>query len=397
MLAWAALVAGLTLPTIEPGLANIAVITLMVLAIPLCFRSDWRAILSQPAALLPLAGGALLVLAFAVTAQSGLHLVAVFYFAPLYLVAPLAALFDRLNSRDAPTAIGVPALAATVGAVGVASYDAFVLGVPRAGVSVNNPIHFADLALMLGFVALVGLFGKRSAWRGVFLLGPVLAMIAVLLSGSRGPMLAALPMFAIALILAAFWLLPRRWAWSAMGGSVLASAMLLVVLMQTGLAHHVAVLSDIVVLAQTGAPVDGSTAQRLIMYQSAYNAFLASPLYGHGLVDFIAITAGYAPQGVVFPTYEHLHNDIADFAVVGGFLGLCAYGLFIAAPMLGALRVRNGRHGRAAIMLGMTLGIGYLAMGLTNAMVGVLSQTVLFAVGLALVVHLGRTGENETV
>lgn len=393
VLAWTALTAGLVLPTIAPATANIAVIALMVLAVPLCWRSPWRAILRQPGVLLPLLGGIVLLLAFAITARSAMHLVAVLYFAPLYLVGPLVALFDRLRARDMPAVIGGLAFAGSVGAAAVACYDAFALGLPRAGISVNNPIHFADLALMLGFVSLTGLFGRLGRVRMIFVLGPVLAMVAVILSGSRGPMLASAALLITVLVLWLFWRLPRRHAWLAAGGGAVAVVAVLAVLLQTGLVHHVAALGDIATLLQTGAAPDSSTSQRLIMYQSAYDAFLASPIYGHGLIDFIAITAGYAPQGVVFPAYEHLHNDIADFSVVGGIMGLCAYAMFIAAPLASGLRAAHNR--RAALMLGATLSIGYLTMGLTNAMLGVLSQTVLFSVGTALVVHLGRTGAVE--
>jgi O-antigen ligase len=396
ILAWAALAAGLVLPTAAPEVANVTVIALMVLAIPLLWTSpDRRAILAQPAVAMPLAAGVLLVLAFAITARSWLHIAVIFYFVPLYLVGPLAALLDRLDMRDAPGVIGFAALAGTIAAVAVACLDFFVLGYVRAGASVNNPIHFADLALSLGFVALTGLFGNSKRWRAVFLLGPALAMVAVILSGSRGPMVASVPMFAVAFVLMAFWLLPRGRALQVVGGGAAAAVVLLLALMQTGMVHQIMALSDVANLMQTGATADASTNQRLVMYQSAYNAFLASPVYGYGLVDYIDAAARHVPPGLDFPRYSHLHNDIADFAVVGGLMGLCAYGLFIAAPLAGALAAPAGPHRRAAILLGALLSVGYLGMGLTNAMFGVLSQTVLFAVGLALVVHLGRAGTRR--
>ena len=52
--------------------------------------------------------------------------------------------------------------------------------------------------------------------------------------------------------------------------------------------------------------------------------------------------------------------------------------------------------GILASAVGLVAGVGYFGMGLTNAMFGVLSQTVVYAVILALIAALGQLGWGET-
>ena len=387
IVAWAALLAGLALPAVAPEISNTAMLVLIVLAIPFCWRSNWRRIMTRPSVAMPIVAVALLAFAFAFTAKAPWYVGAALALAPLYLVAPLAALFERIETRDAPTAIGLAALAGVLAAAVVAGYDAFILHYPRAGLSVANPIHFADVALILGFVALVGIMGKKR-WRPVFALGPVISLFAIYLSGSRGPLLAALPMFASLAVIGLFWLIPRRWAMPALAVLVIAILSAIGLAAQLGWLQNQPLFANLLDVLHSGASADGSTMQRLAMYQTAYNAFLASPVFGHGLIGFIAATATYAPPGVVFPAYEHLHNDIADFAVIGGIIGLGAYALIIAAPLVASWRAASTPSGRAATLLGVPLAIGYLAMGLTNATFGILTLTVLYSTCLALVTRL---------
>lgn len=390
VLAWAALCSGLVLPAVAPEIANTVSIAAMVLAMPLCCVEGGWSIFRQSSIALPLVGGLLLAIAFLITAKSVLHVAAIFYFGPLYLAGPLALLLARLNLRDLPGCIGIAALAGTLAALAVALYDSVVLDLSRAGGSVANPIHFADITLLLGFTALIGIFGA-SRWRAVFSAGPVLAVIVVILSGSRGALVAAIPMSVIAIALMTFWFLPPRRRPFVLLAGVVAVIVVAAAIFVAGLLPRFAVLWSSVANLLAGGEVDSSTMQRVVMYEAAYNTFRASPIFGHGLIDFIRTTSQYVPKGIKFPFYDHLHSDLADFAVVGGLIGLLTYSLFIAAPALGGIRAASV-HRRAAILLGSMTSMGYLIMGLSNAMFGILTLTVLYGTSLALVALLARTG-----
>ncbi|KKB10861.1 hypothetical protein VE25_15880 [Devosia geojensis] len=384
VLATLALLVGLALPTVLPEVANVGFFVFAGLAIILLLRTaPWGDLLRRPGITMPLVAGAILTFCFALTASEPWHALAAVLFIPLFLVAPMAALL-RLSPAASAQTIGIAALTGTAAAAALALFETQVLGLARAGVTVNNPIHFADLSLMLGFVALVGVYGERRWVRIAVLAGPVLALLAVLLSGSRGPLVAFVPMLLAALMMFIAHRAPPAGRWAALVATGLASLLLMALAWRIDAVQQVAAFNDIarVLSNQT---VDGSTTERLIMYQSAFNAFLASPLYGHGLIDYVAAAARHAPPGATFPVMGHLHNDIADFAVAGGGLGLLAYALFLLAPVVEVLRRPRSWP---AIHLALSMSAGYLAMGLTNAMIGILSQTVLYGGCLALVVHL---------
>jgi O-antigen ligase len=383
-LAWLALLAGFGLTVFAPELAHQTMLVIMALALLLVFwmpqqQKLWR----HPAAWMPLLAGALLLLAFTVTAQSPIDMAAVLVFVHLFLVAPLAGLFKRLGRALTLERAAAFGLLGAVGGAAVAITDVYVFGAERAGL-VNNPIHLADLALMVGFVALLGLWGK-SRWRWVFLMGPVLSLVTVWLTGSLGPLAAALPMLGVAAASLAFSVLPARLAWR---GMAITTAILAV----SGIGLVIAFASQMQwVLAQIMA--DNSTAERLTMYTAASKAFLASPWFGHGLIDYFAAAKAHMPAGVQLPDYAHLHNDVADFAVAAGAFGIVAYGLIVLAPLVGAWHARAPLR-LPLLYLGTVTTIGYFAMGLTNAVLGLRWQDIVFATILALIIALSQQAED---
>lgn len=395
-LAWLALVAGLALPIVLPEVANVATLALMGLGpIIMVVEPSSRSVLRQPAVWLSLLAGSVLTLALVFTASTPSHVLAVLVLAPLFLVGPLASLLLKIGRWLTPTAIGLLALAGAGGAVAVALYDVVVRGLSRGGYSVNNVIHFADLSLTIGFVALAGVFGNAGRTRILFVLGPILALVAVVLANSRGPLLAAVPMSITAAAVISGMLLPRRWILPAVVSTLIAMIAGAYAAYALGFAQRLERLGSIVTLFSSGATTDDSVGERFHMYVSAWNAFKASPLFGHGLIDYTHAAAQFAPAGPVqYKPSQHLHNDIADFAVIGGSLGLVSYLLYLLAPLLGALSI-HGPWRRAALYLGVVTPIGYFAMGLTNAMMGILTQTVVYAVILAIIAALANASKPD--
>jgi len=394
ILAWAALLAGLTLPTPTPEVANIATLVLMgvgVLVLVLVPAS--RAVLRQPAIALSLGAGLVLLVALAFTATSPLHIAIIMVLAPLWLAGAHAGLLTRLGEKLTPLVIASLALAGAAAGAGIAGYGVLVLQLDRGGMLVNNPIHLADLTLMLGFVALVGLLDRRPV-RFVFLLGPLLALVAVWFSGSRGPLLAFVPMLLVATAMLAAMTLPRRQVVMVLVGVVALIGLAGTAVLGLGLGGRLGELGGAAVALVTGGATDGAIGERLYMYQTAWNAFWASPWFGYGMIDFTTSAAPFAPPGPGYPPSSHLHNDLADFAVIGGLLGLISYGLLLLAPIAGGLATR-GRHRHAALYLGVLASLGYFSMGMTNAMFGILTQTVVYGVLLALIAALAQIGQED--
>ena len=113
------------------------------------------------------------------------------------------------------------------------------------------------------------------------------------------------------------------------------------------------------------------------------------------MIDFTTLVAPYMPPQYDYAPSGHLHNDIADFAVIGGALGLACYGLLLAAPVAGGLSAR-GPNRAMILYLGVVTSLGYFTMGLTNAMFGILTQTVLYGVILSLMATLAAPAPRDT-
>lgn len=384
----AALGGGLVLICLWPEAGNVSVILAQVLALGICFFTASWTDLRRPASLMPLAAAALLLFAFSITATSALHLVSILVFAPLFLVGPLVTAFGRASFRIGPGLIGALAAIGAGLALLVSIYDVFFLRLDRAGASIANPIHFADVVLVLGFLSLLALFGQpRLRW--LALLGAGFALAAIVLSGSRGAMVTIIPVALVALFLAALWGgIPRK-GWIAVGVVAVLALAGIGVAIQTGWGPAVRIVQTATAIVDKSEVTDASDNQRMLMYRGAYNAFLQSPFYGHGMIGFAKIAADTLPPELNAPVYDHLHNDIADFAVTGGLLGIIAYFCILLAPLVEALR-SNGPGRRPAILAASSLSLSFFLMGLTNATFGILMLTVTFAVATAAIAHLSR-------
>lgn len=390
VLAVVALVAGLVLSTPFPEVANVTALVLMSIGlVTLAFDKEARAMAKRPSFLMAYGAFSALLLALLPTARGVEDIAAIMILAPLWLAGPYAALIARApKGLLEPSALGVLALLGTVGAVAVTGYDVFILQMPRGGFSVNNPIHLADLAVSLGFFALVGLFG-RHRWRFVVLLGPLFALAAVLLSGSRGPLLA----FCVLAIVAAGYFVVVSWKPSrtiiAAVVVVLACLALAMPFVTFNLGGREFQLAQSVGSIMAGDSTDSSNNERFAMLRTAWGAFQASPIFGHGLINYTSKAAVFSPADNPYIIGEHLHNDIANFSVIGGMLGVLCYAMLILAPLVGAAKA-DGAQRNMVLFIALMASSGYVAMGLTNAMLGILTQTVLYGLMLALIGILSR-------
>jgi len=301
------------------------------------------------------------------------------WLAPAILSVPLLALSFPALRRHAPR-LATPVAIATLSLVGTALgllggiADILLNHAERAGVF-NNPIHFSGLMVLLGFVSLVGFEASKGPWRHVFLAGPVLGVGGVLLSGSRGPFLAAIALgvlFAPAIL---YWHRRDRWLWTSL--AVLALGLGAVLVISPLGPRAAGGIMELVAGLGSGnlTAVDEGRTQ---MLSGAFQAFADSPLWGHGWAGMMDAAEAYFPADSLFLGYDHLHADLANFAVMGGALGLLAYSLLILAPILAMLSVPPANR-RSALVVGGTASVGFLVLGMTNSMFGLLPQTVLYA------------------
>lgn len=383
-----ALTAVLAMAPVAPEAGNTLFLVAGIIGLLLMWP-EAMAQLRRPIVWMPLTGFGLISIAYGVSAGiEGLG--GVLYFAPVLAVWPLVTLLREWDRSQVTLFLGVLALCGTSGAAIMAMFEVQATGTARAGEMVANPIHFADVALLVGFVALVGVLTIRSNWRLVFLLAPAMALIAVLLSGTRGAVVAFFAMLAIAVGTGAILRLYSRRFWLTLGICLTAAVAAFLILGGAQTSGFQRVLADIAATLSSGAPTDASTALRLQMYLGGFRAFLEAPIIGHGPLAFTAVADSLADTP--FGGAPHLHNDLADMAASAGIFGLVAYGLFLLAPIVEIVRAPYKPGKKGSVVLVATLVSGFFVMGLTNAMFGILTVTVTFA---AICVVTGLLADQE--
>lgn len=372
-----ALVATLAMSPVAPEAGNVIFLVLGGLSIALMFQRAGEQ-LRRPIVWMPLLGLGLIAISYAIGAKSFEGLVGLAFFSPLFAIWPLLTAAEDMKSDDSSVLITILALAGVAGAAVVAVMEVVATGTVRAGEGVANPIHFADVALLVGFLACAGLVGKVTLWRFLFLLGPVLAIVAVVLSGTRGAVVAVAGMLAVAALgLVVLRLVSVKQALMALAVLVVVGAIALF-LGASQLSGIQRVLIDMVDVLQHGVPTDESTAIRLQMISGGIEAFVQAPIFGHGPLAFVNLANELSE--LPFGNWPHLHNDLADFAASAGILGLVAYTFFLLAPIVEVVRSARTEARPRILVLVSTLVAGFFIMGLTNAMFGILTVTVSYAV-----------------
>jgi O-antigen ligase len=371
------------LPAILPEVANVAFLVLSAVGLFFLFQQNQLRLLLHPAAALPLTGAALVLAALSFTATDSSGFIPALALTPVCLVGPAASLFVLGGIRI--EGVAITALAGTFVAAVLAAIETILIGSDRAGFLVGNPIHFAAVAIALGFLALIGLESTKPWLRRAVLAGPVLAVFAVWLSASRGPLLALPPMAVTVVVALCFLRLPRRQAVLAALATILVCAASVIWAWHSPYIQQVPALRDVISYLRDGVVADHSIATRILMYESGIQAWLTSPWFGQG-ADFFARAVALVPEGASYPPYDHLHSDWIDFAAMAGCMGLTAYLLILAA--MPAVAILNGPHRPAAVLVGMPICVGYAVMGLTNALIGVLTQTVVLSAILAILAAL---------
>ncbi|MDP1730777.1 MAG: O-antigen ligase family protein [Devosia sp.] len=371
-LTWALLLGTLVLP--YPGGYPLAYFLILVSLLLCLWLLPARIVPRlEPAGLMFL--GAFVLIAIAFLATGSLALVT--NFAMFVVFVPLAAALARNASPGGAVLVARLALLGAAVALGIAAWEVFGLRHGRAAGFNSDPIWSAQAAVVLGFLALVGLPQAAGIWRLLYWLGPVFGMATALLAGSRGPLLAVPVLFVVAMFLVV-----RRW-WLALPVIVATgfAAVAVVGVVYPGSLTRLASLTTIAgELASGGAVSEVSSGQRLAFYQSAFSAFLEKPLFGYGWDNKVAAIRPYLADGgaMLDEGHHHLHSDILDFGVSAGALGLLAYALIIAAPIAGALALPRDSQYRSRLAGTALLAVGYLVCGLTYLMLGYEFHTTLY-------------------
>lgn len=334
---------------------------------------------------------ALLLLAISVpfVYRSSADLMAPVLLLPMLAATGLAVIGTRAR-QPSPTVVASLALAgATIASVG-GLIEHLAFGVARPGLG-NNPIHYATLAVFAGSIALVGVSAGVERWRYVFLVGPLMGLSAAVLSGSRGPLVAGALMAIAGMTILGL----SRWR-DPIFRTLCFGLLLVGCLFAVGLLisdnSRLTRLADgaFDIFQMTGGKDD----IRAALYASAVEVLRRSPWVGVGFGSLMTAAETMFPDLVPRYNLENLHADWANMGTMAGLLGLFAYALLLIAPLLLLIPARS-RRDQSLVLLACLLSLGQVMLGLSNAMFGVLPQTVMFATMLGYLVARSHARERE--
>ena len=338
----------------------------------------WRGERQAPAILFAVAFLLIAVSALA-TAKSAVDLLPLLGFSALLFHAPLARLLGGADlTRYALIGAGI-GLAATL-------VLRFGLNIPRAaeGFWLIDPYRLAVTTLLAATLGLGALFGEhpRRWWS---LLGLAAALIVIVLTGSRTALL-GLPV----LLLVTGLCLVKRPATVAAVLVVTAAIVIAALFLELPGTARIRLWDVLATIASGGQVADAAIDIRLGLYRAAAELFAQAPLAGHGWggTTMPLVLERLTPEQLSWGQVVHLHNDVAQFAVSGGLLGLIAWALMLAAPIAGWLRLpREERTPRRRHAL-LVVVIGAAVLGLPDTYLAAPMTLTVYVVLAA--AHAGR-------
>jgi O-antigen ligase len=386
-LGWALMLFLLPLAAVFGSLATVAAMIAAILLIPAAStRQSWSFLRAQPAMWIFVGVFAALSLVFSVTANELADVRFALNFIALPLAVPVFLVAQRYgNPATAVETVAMLCLGGTIAGTVLAVGQTMVLGdwiVTGIGM---GPRVLGRVVLVLGFMPLAALLMLRSRWRLGFYLAPILALIVVYLSDTRGALL-AIPV--IGLIHVAFLLTDRHERRHGLIVAGIAFAGLAVVTL--GSRRVAAIITD---LLAGGASVDRSTTERVRMLEAAWTLFREKPFLGHGWGNFAEVShplLGRIVRGGPTDRFFQFHNDAANLAVSAGTIGIICWLALLAAPLVGVFVTPRDAFFRVRLYCCLQLSASYLIFGLTDLTFGYDLTTALYAFLTAIVLGAFR-------
>lgn len=316
-----------------------------------------------------LAAFLLLEVAFILSAPSGGDAMAFVDFLAFPIVVPLFALVARYGSEKRLTLFVALAAAGCFAALAHGLYEVKVLASGRAQGNTSS-IYFSDLSVLLGAFALWGLVVVEKWWRWFFVAAFAAAMGAAVLGGTRGSIITAAAVFLVfAVYMVWIWPRPLRIKLAMVAGTLVLAVAALFLLFD--MSRMVSTFVTATEVASTQSSSDVSANIRLMLYNAAVHSFMDAPVFGHGWWQRFAAAMPYmtgVDASFALDNTQHLHNDVLNFASAAGIIGVVAYLILMAGPVVSAYTSIKDGDRPLRIAIAASLSAGYIAMGLTDTM-----------------------------
>lgn len=308
----------------------------------------------------------------------------------------IAATF-ALPLRTAALRVGFSGSAGVLGLICVE--QRYIEHIDRA-YGINNgewgAIEFGMFMLVLSLIAIVqALRGElRSRERAMHAVFAVMGFYGALLTQSRGPLLAFVPVFAALMLIQGR--RTGRWRQSVLALVIgVAAAGLAATTLHGEMVERLAAVKD-EVATYSEQDATGAVRERLEMWRTARMAVIAHPVTGVGMNQFGPFARARIADGEVNPSvvrYDHPHSEYLEWAATGGIPGL-----LVLVLLFGGSLIYFGRHALNrdnAIAMPACAGFSTTAMyalcALTdNVFYRAMPHSLYFFLTLGLAVYLGR-------
>ncbi|HEY1611538.1 MAG TPA: O-antigen ligase family protein [Paraburkholderia sp.] len=258
----------------------------------------------------------------------------------------------------------------------IASFAVAVLsprdwGVGRAGSSFLNPIHFGDIALVLGVLSIISLNWWRKDSRLIRLLKIVAfaaGLGATLLSGSRGAWV-AVPVVALFIVVARG--RGRSWQRNALVLLAVVVALAATYALSSNVRGRMGDISTDIASYSHGNK-DTPVGIRLQLYAAALTLIERQPVFGAGDEGFADDMQSLARQHLITPVAAEFgegetHNQLlaytANYGLVGGIMLL---GIYVVPIWYFCIRLDAPcKTTRRAALMGLAFVVSFLIFGMT--------------------------------
>lgn len=315
----------------------------------------------------------------------------------------IAATF-ALPFRAAALRAGFSASAGVLGLVCVEQH--YIEHIDRV-YGINNgewgAIEFGMFMLVLSLIAIVqALRGElRPRERAIHAACAVIGFYGALLTQSRGPLLAFVPVFAALMLIQGR--RTGRWRQSVLALVIgVAAAGLAATTLHGEMVERLAAVKD-EVATYSEQDATGAVRERLEMWRTARMAVIAHPVTGVGMNQFGPFARARIADGEVNPSvvrYDHPHSEYLEWAATGGIPGL-----LILVLLFGGSLVYFGRHAlhpdngiAMPACAGFSTTAMYALCALTdNVFYRAMPHSLYFFITLGLAVYVGRALDRHRV
>lgn len=258
----------------------------------------------------------------------------------------------------------------------VSIYQHGYLHITRVG-GFTNPIFWGIFSLCTSFMCLyLGETVKSGGGKLLFWLASFLSMYSVILSGSRGVWIAAVPIVIIYLV----YIVRTKKHWKLFSVVFFGLLFLLFFTLQTVLVSRIktaAIQTENYISSRSGGDVDDlnlargtSVSLRFIMWEFSLRVFWENPIFGVGREGAEQAKLRYVKEGLSSPLllkYQkgHVHNQFLQEIVMRGLVGLSALLALLFYPIKeGICRAKENDWSGYAII---SLSFAFLTFCLTEA------------------------------